>query len=574
MYPYPCGVKCLILLLLLLYQCCCGIHALQSDIDCLKSVKESLEDPLGYLHSWNFSSKTEGFICKFKGVDCWHPDENKVVNIRLSNMELGGQFPLGIYKCSSLVQLDLSRNNLNGTIPSNISNNISYLTKLDLSSNQFSGEIPDDLANCTYLNVVKLDNNKLTGQIPPQFGLLTRIKVFSVANNRLIGAVPHFGNHSIPARNFANNEGLCGAPLPDCPVHAMKDHLFLTGFVTGWAIFVLLTLFIRHFGFPYAPAAIGRKNIICPEQKDIGNQDDMILKLEKFVSRMSFMEMANATSNFSQDNVVGCGSLGKVYKATPPNGWLLAIKRLHETENLDDEFASEIMTLGRLRHQNLVPLIGFCSLGKAKLLVYKYMPNGSLHEWLHSTQDRAKALEWPLRMKIAVGVAKVLSWLHYTCGLNVVHNGLSSKCILLDHNFEPRISKFWEATITNPNNTASTRNHPVEYGDNFSFFTKDVYCFGIVLLELITRKEAYELSCSTDIIFGSYTTNPLQIDQVITHTGFDDTISQFLEIAKNCVKFMPNQRPTMLQVYKSLSSISQPWVTDNNASAISMDYCT
>nr|GMC80980.1 probably inactive leucine-rich repeat receptor-like protein kinase At5g48380 [Ipomoea batatas] len=440
-------------------DCCGGIHAIQSDIDCLKSVKESLEDPLGYLHSWNFNNKTEGFICSFTGVDCWRPDENKVLNIRLSDMELGGQFPLGIQRCSSLTALDLSSNKLNGAIPSNMTKIVPYLTTLDLSANQFSGEIPVDLTNCTFLNVLKLDNNKLTGQIPPQFGLLPRIKDFSVANNRLIGPVPYFGNY-FPAENFANNEGLCGAPLPDCPVHAKKDHshrdFFVTGFVTGWAIFVLITLFICLFGIPYA-AAIG-KNV-------------RILKLEKYVSRMSFMEIANATSSFSPDNIVGCGTLGKVYKATLPNGWLLAIKRLHETENLDDE-----------------------------------------------------------------------------------------------------ISKFWEAMITNPNDTASTWNNPVEYGDNFSPFTKDVYCFGIVLLQLITRKEAYELSCSTDIIFGSYTTDLLQIDEVITHTGFDDTISQFLEIAKNCVKFLPNQRPTMLQVYESLSSIPQPWVTDN-ASEISMD-CT
>nr|GMC83166.1 probably inactive leucine-rich repeat receptor-like protein kinase At5g48380 [Ipomoea batatas] len=278
---YPCGVLLLYVVLLLAVDCCGGIHALQSDIECLKSVKESLEDPLGYLHSWNFNNKTEGFICSFIGVDCWHPDENKVLNIRLSKMELGGQFPLGIQRCSSLTGLDLSRNRLNGTIPSNITKIAGYLTKLDLSSNQFSGEIPVGLANCTYLNVLKLDNNKLTGQIPPQFGSLTRIKDFSVANNRLIGPVPHFGNYSIPsisAQNLANNEGLCGAPLGDC--HTKKDHsrdFFLTGFVTGLTIFELLTLFICLFGIPYA-AAIG-KNVrvnhasICPEQQDIGNQD-------------------------------------------------------------------------------------------------------------------------------------------------------------------------------------------------------------------------------------------------------------------------------------------------------------
>ncbi|XP_019195827.1 PREDICTED: probably inactive leucine-rich repeat receptor-like protein kinase At5g48380 [Ipomoea nil] len=288
MYPCPCGVKCLIILYVVLLLLALGIHALQSDIDCLKSVKESLEDPLGYLHSWNFNNNTEGFICRFNGVDCWHPDENKVLNIRLSNMGLGGLFPLGIQTCLSLTGLDLSRNRLKGTIPWNITKMVGWITTLDLSSNQFSGEIPVGLANCTYLNVVKLDNNKLTGQIPPQFGLLTRIKDFSVANNRLIGPVPHFGNYSIPAENVAYNEGLCGAPLPDCPlhVHAKKDHLFLTGFVTGWAIFVLLTLFIYVFGIPYAAAAaaIGKKNVsICPEQlEDIGNQAMLITRKEAY----------------------------------------------------------------------------------------------------------------------------------------------------------------------------------------------------------------------------------------------------------------------------------------------------
>nr|GMD65886.1 probably inactive leucine-rich repeat receptor-like protein kinase At5g48380 [Ipomoea batatas] len=533
---YPCGVKCVLLLyVLLLALHCGGIHALQNDMDCLRSVKDSLEDPLGNLESWDFTNQTEGFICSFVGVVCWNDNENKVLNMELSDLGLRGPFPLGIQRCSSLTGLDLSGNQLYGTIPSDIGNIISKVTTLDLSSNRFSGEIPASLANCTYLNVLRLSDNQLTGQIPPEFGWLGRIKEFNVSNNRLTGPVPTFFAGNIPAESYENNEGLCGdRPLEPCPVQATKGghsyrDFFISGFAIGWAIFLLLALYISLFGFPYAAInkiLIGNKVMkvnsitsVFPGQEDIGNQDK-IAKLEKFVSRMSFMEMANATSNFSHENIIGCGTLGKVYKATPPNGWLLAIKRLHETENLDEEFASEIMTLGRLRHQNLL---------------------------------------------------KPLSWLHYTCRLNVVHNGLCSKCILLDHSFEPRISKFWEATVTNPNDTASSWINPVEYGDNFSPYSKDVYCFGIVLLQLITRKEAYELGYCTDIIFGSNTTtSPLQIDEVLTHAGFDDSISQFLEIGKSCVKFMPNQRPTMLQVYESLSSITHPWLI-HNASTISME---
>ena len=197
----------------------CGLsYGVQSDIDCLKGIKAALEDPYGYLNtSWNFNNNTEGFICKFTGIECWHPDENKVLNIRLSDMGLKGQFPVAIKNCTSLTGLDLSSNKLFGNIPKNISQIIQFVTTLDLSSNNFSGEIPVSLANCTYLNVLKLDHNRLTGQIPAELSLLTRLKQFSVANNLLTGPVPYFGpNSSITADSYANNPGLCGFPLDPC----------------------------------------------------------------------------------------------------------------------------------------------------------------------------------------------------------------------------------------------------------------------------------------------------------------------------------------------------------------------
>jgi hypothetical protein len=164
-----------------------------TDIYCLKSIKDSLEDPYNYLNSsWDFNNKTEGFICKFTGVECWHPDENRVLNIRLSDMGLRGQFPRGIENCSSLTGLDLSSNKLSGPLPSDISILLIFITSLDLSSNNFSGEIPESIANCTYLNVLKLDNNHLTGEIPVEIGLLRRLKTFSVSNNQLTGLVPTF----------------------------------------------------------------------------------------------------------------------------------------------------------------------------------------------------------------------------------------------------------------------------------------------------------------------------------------------------------------------------------------------
>ncbi|BFG42565.1 hypothetical protein CerSpe_288390 [Prunus speciosa] len=197
----------------------CGFSfGVESDINCLKSIKASLEDTLGYLNaSWDFNDNTEGFICNFLGVECWHPHESKVLNLKLSDLGLKGSFPKGVANCTSLTGLDLSSNQLNGPLPTDIDKIITFITSLDLSSNSFTGQIPMKLSNCSYLNVLKLDNNKFSGIIPPELGQLTRIKIFSVANNQLSGPVPNFNNTSFGPESYANNTGLCGGPLKHCP---------------------------------------------------------------------------------------------------------------------------------------------------------------------------------------------------------------------------------------------------------------------------------------------------------------------------------------------------------------------
>ena len=168
---------------------------------------------------------TEGFICNFLGIECWHPHENKVLNIKLADLGLKGQFPRGVQNCTSLTGLDLSYNNLNGPIPDDVDKLIHYITSIDLSSNSFSGEIPKNISNCTFLNVLKLDNNKFSGQIPPQLGQLSRIKTFSLTNNQLSGPIPVFtSNDTIGPDSFANNPGLCGPPyLESCKASPRKS---------------------------------------------------------------------------------------------------------------------------------------------------------------------------------------------------------------------------------------------------------------------------------------------------------------------------------------------------------------
>ncbi|XP_070012384.1 probably inactive leucine-rich repeat receptor-like protein kinase At5g48380 isoform X1 [Nicotiana sylvestris] len=342
--------------------------------------------------------------------------------------------------------------------------------------------------------------------------------------------------------------------------------MFVSGFVTGLSLFYLLGIYLFFFGFAQVKKIFvsiknrTKRTMIdgseCSDGIEVNN-DPKISKLEKIVTRMSFMELAKATSHFSQDHEIGKGMLGKVYKALVPNGWNVAIKRLNASENLEEEFVSEITILGSLRHQNLVPLIGFCVERDERLLVYKYMPNGNLHEWLHTTDDKAKLLDFPLRVKIAVGVAKALAWLHDGGNFHVVHSYISTQSILLDENFDPKISNFWEATLERQNDMDSSMCLlPLVDSLDFTSYKKDVYRFGVVLLELLTRKESYQLSCSSLNLSSSSFASTLDVDKVLLGQGFDAMILQLLELASNCMKFIPNQRPTMLQVYLTVAAIS------------------
>ena len=227
--------------------------ATDTDVYCLKSIKDSMIDPYGYFNTtWDFNNNTEGFICRFRGVECWHPDENRLLNLALSNMGFKGQFPPSIENCTSLAGLDLSRNELQGPIPSDIYKRLPYITYLDLSFNNFSGEIPSSISNFSYLNVLKLDHNQLIGNIPPQIGLLSRLRNFSVADNLFSGPVPEFVNANstcgvfCPIGGFsssinvtyANNPGLCGGPLDPCKGHSNDFYSsFRTGFAAGYTVF-------------------------------------------------------------------------------------------------------------------------------------------------------------------------------------------------------------------------------------------------------------------------------------------------------------------------------------------------
>lgn len=207
----------IILWLLVLFSCLSWCFGSDLDVQCLKTLQQSVVDPNGILKStWIFDNQSDGFVCQFTGVECWHSEDNRVLALRLSNLGLQGRFPQGLEKCTSMIGLDLSSNDFSGPIPSDIARQMPFLASLDLSYNSFSGEIPIGIWNITYLNVINLQHNQFSGQIPDPFSLLNRLTSFSVAENQLSGPIP-WALQNFSVSSFAANQKLCGAPLGDCP---------------------------------------------------------------------------------------------------------------------------------------------------------------------------------------------------------------------------------------------------------------------------------------------------------------------------------------------------------------------
>ncbi|KAM0051050.1 putative protein kinase RLK-Pelle-LRR-Xa family [Helianthus debilis subsp. tardiflorus] len=561
--------------------------AVQSDIDCLQSIKLSLQDPENLLSSWDFNNNTEGFICRFTGIECWHPDESKVLNIRLSDMGLKGRFPAGLKNCTSLTGLDLSSNKLDGPLPSNMTDYVRFVTTLDLSSNNLSGEIPASISNCSFLNILRLSNNQFTGQIPYDLSKLDRIKEFDVAYNRLTGQVPNFsgnGTATIGADSYTGNPGLCGGPLPACAGGTKKTHMgVIIGAAIGGATLAALVVGVGMMFF--MRKVVRKKKEEDPDQNKWARsiKGTKKIKLSMFdnpVSKMRLSDLMKATNSFSKENIIGSGRTGSLYKATLEDGTSLMIKRLHDTQHSEKEFASEMATLGNVKHRNLVPLLGFCVTKQERFLVYKYMSNGTLHDNLHPVGDNASPMEWWVRLKVAVGAAKGFAWLHHNCNPRILHRNISSKCILLDQEFEPKISDFGLARLMNPVDTHLSTFVNGEFGDIGYVAPEyartlvatpkgDVYSFGVVLLELVTGEKPTHVSKAPETFKGNLVEwisdlsaeSKLHdsIDESLVAKGYDSEVFQVLKIACSCVLPAHKERPTMFEVYQFLRAIGEKY---------------
>ena len=188
-------------------------------------------------------------------------------------------------------------------------------------------------------------------------------------------------------------------------------------------------------------AGLSMLAILCAGSKEDETPADFLDTVPSLPPRFSYSKLQKATKNFSRK--LGDGAFGSVYEGTLPNGARVAVKMLEKTSvQGEKQFRAEVASMGAIRHLNLVRLHGFCSEGSHRLLVYEFMPNGSLDAWLFGKKQGEKLLDWEQRLNIAQGTARALAYLHEECSDHIIHLDVKPENILLDHQFCPKVSLY------------------------------------------------------------------------------------------------------------------------------------
>ncbi|KAL3025049.1 hypothetical protein AAZX31_04G159000 [Glycine max] len=567
---------------------CPSSLALTLDGLALLEVKSTLNDTRNFLSNWRKSDESH---CTWTGITC-HLGEQRVRSINLPYMQLGGIISPSIGKLSRLHRLALHQNGLHGVIPNEISN-CTELRALYLRANYLQGGIPSNIGNLSFLHVLDLSSNSLKGAIPSSIGRLTQLRVLNLSTNFFSGEIPDIGVLSTFGSNaFIGNLDLCGRQVqkpcrtslgfPVVLPHAESDEAavpdkrsshyvkwVLVGAITLMGLALVITLSLLWICLLSKKERAARRYIEVKDQvnPESSRKDDGT-KLITFHGDMPYtsLEIIEKLESVDEDDVVGSGGFGTVYRMVMNDCGTFAVKRIDRSrEGSDQGFERELEILGSIKHINLVNLRGYCSLPSTKLLIYDYLAMGSLDDLLHENTEQS--LNWSTRLKIALGSARGLAYLHHDCCPKVVHRDIKSSNILLDENMEPRVSDFGLAKLLVDEDAHVTTVVAGTFGylapeylqSGRATEKSDVYSFGVLLLELVTGKRP------TDPSFARRGVNVVgwmntflrenRLEDVVDKRCTDadlESVEVILELAASCTDANADERPSMNQVLQIL----------------------
>ncbi|THU62049.1 hypothetical protein C4D60_Mb01t01060 [Musa balbisiana] len=367
-----------------------------------------------------------------------------LANLQLYENNLVGLIPQSISRCKNLADL---HNFLSGEIPASICDG-GVLSELLLLNNSFSGSLPQSLGRCTSLTRVRLPNNRLSGEVPPAFWGLPHVWLFELSGNFFSGSISPVISGAANLSMLLISDNQFSGPIPE-EIGALSNlyefsaaNNMLSGpLPMGLRYLTKLGKLDLHNNSLSAWFYWRYRNL----KKAALGMDNPKWKFTSFY-KLGFSEEEILVS-LDEDNVIGSGVSGQVYKVVLSNGETVAVKKLWGTSKKNDIvpsfgdcFEAEVEMLGKIRHKNIVKLWCCCTNIDSKLLVYEYMPNGSLGDQLHGA--KGGLLDWRTRYKIALDAAEGLSYLHHDCLPPIVHRDVKSNNILLDAEFGAKVSDF------------------------------------------------------------------------------------------------------------------------------------
>ncbi|KAK2642493.1 hypothetical protein Ddye_024256 [Dipteronia dyeriana] len=542
----------------------CGIESLNEFMSDNNKLNGSLPECLDNLISLRYISLSFNRITSTIPSTMWSLKDIQYID--LSSNFINGSLPIEIGNLMVVTVLNLSRNQLSGDLPISF-RGLKSLQNMSLADNRLQGAIPDSFGDLTSLELLDLSNNNLSGEIPNSLEDLSFLKNLNLSFNNLEGEIPGggpFANFS--AQSFIGNKALCGDPqlqVPPCKIksHRKKPVRLLIYIVPGAAASTLLFLVIVFV------------LIRCRRRKHRVQSDNAEMSHRESWRRITYSELFRATAGFSESKILGKGSFGSVYKGTLQDGGLVAVKVFHlHLEGVLKSFETECEVLRNTRHRNLVKTISSCSNNHFKAMVIEYMPNGSLENFLYDNNCSFDILQG---LNLAIDVASGLEYLHHGYFTPIVHCDLKPSNILLDENMVAHLSDFGiaklladEDCIARTQTLATVGYMAPEYGRDGKVSTKgDVYSYGIMLMEIFTRKKP------TDEIFvGVMSLKRWVCDSL--HNSITEVVDSYLlsredehfavkeqcvlsilSIAMMCTSDSPQQRINMREVVNGLLKI-------------------
>lgn len=546
--------------------------------------------------------------------------EDKVLRYwQLGRNNLSG--PLPDLQNATIGFLILSENQLQGPIPEHIGDQPLY--NFNVSYNRLNGSIPNSLGNASLLITLDMAYNDLSGEIPSELGDLYALTVLNVSYNpKLSGSIPRKGQFTtLGWEPYIGDVNLCFndtdpkytqilANLTVGTTNIPKLCSQVLGGISSNEVSTTKTMKILEIGltstFCTISALLLLSSLYCVIAKWRKRMANVMKDVDVWspshteshwrstgkphanwsksslvasfgmpcLKSLTYAHLEQATANFSEDNILGDGGFGIVYKAKLANGTTVAIKKLVQNGAQGPrEFQAEMETLGQIHHENLVSLLGYCCYNEEMLLVYEYFVNGSLDDWLYESEEEAAKLLFPLRIRIALETARGLAFLHHGCTHLIIHRDMKSSNILLNESFKAVLTDFGMARIMDIDCShvstvvAGTPGYvPPEYSQTWRATTKgDVYSFGVVMLELLSGKRPtgphFNGKCGSNLIEmarilvaeGNATA---VCDENVLRSGKAEAISAFLDLAMRCTKASPLNRPAMLEVVQTLETIA------------------